>query len=296
LGKADVDASKMIYDTAREDADLEILKMKSEIEDIREESKALGVLQKINYDSAHNDLLKYATLYQVRETKEYRKGGMTWEQFCEKIGESKRTVNDKLKDIRPLVENFQASLAHFSKVPFNKIRYLGRSVQADSAQIDGDTLLIDGVKISLAADNKEEITTAIDTLIETHKEEKQTLQKSLEKQKKKLDDNVKEETKGLAEERDHAIAARDKYKEEVDRLKPFDIAEKDVSWSVEHLENMHDICIKFTVAVKKFTKDERLQEDMTLQAKAEEQIFLMYQMIKDLRMDWDSEYYPNIED
>ena len=92
---------------------------KSEIDIIREESKALGVLQKINYDQAHNELLKYAMLYQVRESKEYKACGLTWEQFCNEIGESKRTVNDKLKDIAPLVDNFQAILAHFSNVPFN---------------------------------------------------------------------------------------------------------------------------------------------------------------------------------
>src|SRR6056297_686086 len=106
---------------------------KTELDMIREESKALGVLQKINYDQAHNELLKYAMLYQVRESKEYKAGGLTWEQFCEEVGEPKRTVNEKLKDIGPLVDNFQASLAHFSSVPFNKIRYLGKELSKNRA-------------------------------------------------------------------------------------------------------------------------------------------------------------------
>lgn len=279
----DIEAMEEACEFERRDADTKLQKMKSEIEDIREESMALGVLQKIHYDHAHNELLKYATLYQVRENKEYRKGGMNWEEFCEKIGESKRTVNEKLKDIRPLVENFQASLAHFSKVPFNKIRYLGRSVRADSAQIDEDTLLIDGVKISLANDNKEEIATAIDTLIETHKQEKENLQKKLEKQKANTDKIIEEETKGLKIERDALV-------KQVERLKPYDIEEKDETWSIEYLEKMERLCSEFEFAARHFIVDKRLGENFPLMAQAASKIYSMNKAISELRIFWEEEF------
>src|SRR6056297_1477881 len=125
---------------------------KTELDMIREESKALGVLQKINYDQAHNELLKYAMLYQVRESKEYKAGGLTWEQFCEEVGELRRSIDRKLKDIEPFVDNFQDKLSQFSKIPFNKIRYLGKIMGQDwdnLSQNTGNSIIINEKSIPI---------------------------------------------------------------------------------------------------------------------------------------------------
>ena len=270
---------------ARIKAEIEIENLKADIDDIRDESKAMGVLQMIKYNSAHNELLKYAMLYQVKKNKEYRKGGMTWQEFCDDFGEPRTTIEDKLRDIRPLVEKCSTDFVSFAKVPFNKVRYLGRSILTDSVKIDNNNLIIDGTKISLELENKEEIASAIDTLIEIHKQEKEDLKKSLEKQKSNTEKIIGEETKGLKVERDALV-------KEVERLKPYDIEEKDVKWSVEHLEKMERLCSKFDFAARHFVMDERLKEDIHLMAKASQLIGFMNRYTSDLKKMWDEDFRP----
>jgi len=283
-----VEAMNSAVDMATREADTKLAQMESEVAAIREESRALGVLQKIKYDQAHNELLKYATLFQVRENKEYKQGGMTWEEFCNEIGEPKKTVNTKLKDIRPLVDNFQASLARFSKVPFNKIRYLGRSLRAESAQTDENSISIDGVTISLEADNKDEISAAIDTLIETHKKEQKDLKNKLQKARKNTDKIVEEETKGLTAERDALV-------KEVARLKPLDIEDRDITWCETYLKDLTGLCIDFEKGIRKMVMDNRIHEDMHVQAKCESMINLMARATRDLQREWDQEFNSDDE-
>lgn len=177
--RSEGDIANEIYSIAKETAEIEIAKMRDEMNAVRTESHALGILQKIKYDNANNELLKHLILYQLKKNKEYLKGGMTWEEFCKSIGEPRRTLEEKLKDISPFVDNLTASFAAFSEVPFNKIRYLGRSIAAESAGFDGNCLIIEDVKIALKPENKDDIEALIDNLKETQK-------KKLEEQNAKI--------------------------------------------------------------------------------------------------------------
>ncbi|MFH1157082.1 MAG: hypothetical protein V1793_25070 [Pseudomonadota bacterium] len=271
------------------ESNLKLQKMENEIDGVRKESFALGVLQKINYDNAHNELIKYATLYQIKQKKEYKDNGMTWEQFCEATGETVRNVDRILKDIEPLYDKFSDKLVNLLEVPFNKIKYLGKSISDNLSKIEDGVLVIDNTKIPLTPDNKEEIEAAIDTLIETHKQEKQALKKDLVKYKKHADKIVEEETKGLKVERDALIR-------EVERLKPFDITEMDSTWSGEHLDKLMMICADFEVNARKFMIDERLHEDMKSQAKGDRIIDTLYRMARQLKSDWDEAFNTDIEE
>lgn len=160
-----------VYDIARRQADKEIAKLKGEIEAIREESQAFGVLKKIEYDISHNQMLKYMVLSRIKQAKEYRKGGLTWAQFCEAIGESVRTADQILKEIRPLVSQFSAKFADFSGVDFSKIRMLGRAISADSAEITEDGMVIIGDEtIPLAPDHRDELQAALERVFEAQQE------------------------------------------------------------------------------------------------------------------------------
>jgi len=254
------------------------------IKDLLEFGKSIGGIQTLTHMSAYSDLLKYATIFQVRENEEYKKIGITWEQYCtDIIGEPKRTVNDKLKDIKPLVDNFRGSLARISKLPFNKIRYLGRTMGQNLPTIENNTLIIDNTPIPITSDNKEEIEAAIDTLIDTHKQEKKDLQKNLEKQKSNTDKIINEETKGLKIERDALV-------KQVERLKPYDIEEKDETWSAEYLEKMERLCSEFEFAARHFIVDERLKENFPLMAQSASKIYSMNKAISELRIFWEEEF------
>ena len=68
--RSEGDIANEIYNIAKETAEIEIAKMRDEMSAVRTESHALGILQKIKYDNAHNELLKYAVLYQLKKNKE----------------------------------------------------------------------------------------------------------------------------------------------------------------------------------------------------------------------------------
>lgn len=156
-----------VYDIARKQADEEIAKLKGEIEAIREESQAFGVLQKIEYDLAHNQMLKYVVLHRIKQAKEYRKkGGMTWVEFCDAIGEPQRTADRILSELQPVMDLVSAKLADFTGMDFSKIRMLGRSVSASLAEITDDGMVVIGDEtIPLSPDYREDLQNALERII-----------------------------------------------------------------------------------------------------------------------------------
>jgi hypothetical protein len=266
-------------------ANLQVTNMKNKLEAVREESRILGFFDKIRYDNNHNEFLKYAALYQIKQKKEYCKEGLTWKAFCDEIGEPRKTVDKKIQEIRPVVEKFVADLATFSGVPFSKIRYLGRFMAgkvADSATFDNNNLLIDGVKIPLSPDNKDEIESAIDALKDTHTKEKETLSKKVEKLEKQKDQLVDEETKGLKVERDALI------KENV-RLKEFEPAQE---WGVKDLENIADLAGKLDSAIRRLSvkMPENIKNDPHEQAVIKMIMVKIHKRLTMLRSDWEDEF------
>lgn len=278
-----VEAMNAAVDMATREAETKLARMEAEIEAIREESRALGILQKISYDNAHNELLKYAMLYQIKQSKEYKKDGMTWEQFCEAAGENVRNVHRVLKDLKPVYDRFSDNLSCFLSVPLNKIRYLGKEFSDNLSENKDGHLILGEEKIPLTPDNKDEIEAAIDTLIESHKKEKQTLKKQVKRYKNQSDKVVAEEVKGLTAERDALV-------KEVARLKEFDPAEKDISWAEAYLAELKDLVAQFEVGVRRMVMDERLHEAMDLQAQCQVFIDTMVRQARGLQQDWDAEF------
>lgn len=169
MGKAEAKAVEEVYNLARQQADAEMAKLRGEIDAIREESLALGVLQKIEYDLAHNQMLKYVVLHRIKQAKEYRKGGLTWVEFCDAIGEPQRTADRILTELQPVMAMVSAKLADFTGMDFNKIRLLGRSVSANLAEIDEDGMvLIAGERIPLTPDHRDDLQAALEQVIETN--------------------------------------------------------------------------------------------------------------------------------
>ena len=212
----------------------------SEIEAIRDESEVTGIVKASNAQRAYSEFVKYASLYQLKQRKEYKKKGMTWDEYCEHIGEQRRTVDRVLKDISPLIGEFSDKLSSALGLPFNKIRMLGKKIGDGFGKLSENELIINEEIIPLTPDNKEEIEAAIDTIIETHKKEQKDLKNKLSKAKKNTDKIIEEETKGLKVERDALV-------KEVERLKPMDITERDITWCEEHLKAMQGVCVEFEI-------------------------------------------------
>jgi len=284
MNDINVDAMHDACNLAKSEADIEIKQMKSEIDAIREESEVAGIVKAANCQSAYSEFVKYAALYNLKQSKGYKKKGMTWVEYCEYIGESRRTVDKILDDIGPITEAFSANLARLLGLPFNKIRMLGQTVGASLAKLAGNELIIDGVIVSLDPDNKEEIEAAIDTLIETHKQEKKDLKKDLANHKKQTDKIVEEETRGLKTEVGALI-------KEVDRLKPFDPTEKDRDWSIDQMKKIRLSSDSLVAACRLFVLDERIDDDFKLQAEVEQHMTEAELGLQDLRRLWTDRFY-----
>ncbi len=277
-----VEAMNNAVEIANTEADAKVASMQADIEGIREESRAIGILQKINYDTAHNELLKYVTLFQIRQSKEYKKGGMTWDQFCEAIGEQRRNVDRVLKDIEPIYNNFSDNLSHLIDLPFNKIRYLGKNLTKKTdnlSEIENGILTIDNTPIPLTPDNKDDIEAAIDTMIESHKREKKELKNKLAYAKAETKRAVSEETKGLALERDTLV-------KEVDRLKKFEPQEKDRDWAVQQMAEITDTILNLASQCQTIVMAEQIETDRHLQAQVEAKITEAEGYLQDIRRTW----------
>lgn len=175
---AQVEASKQIYDIARQEADVEIARLKSEIAAIREEGRIEGYLAKVEYDISHNKFLRLLALYKMKQSKDYKKGGQTWEEFCESHGYPQRTADRLLEELRPIFEQFSCQLADFFGIGFNKIRLLGRAINGQMAEIKDGCLIYDDQIIPLDPDHKDEIEAVIDQIKD--EAEKAKKEKSLE--------------------------------------------------------------------------------------------------------------------
>jgi len=272
-----------VYESAKADAIFEVDKMKIEVEAIREESEALGILKKIDYDITQNEMLKYTVLYRIKESKDYRKGGKTWDEFCESIGEPRRTTDRILNEVAPVIEAFSAKLTNLIGCPLSKIRYLGRTVSANLADFDGNALVFEGQKIPLTPEHKEDIEAVIDTIKETHKKEKEELQAKLKKEAKEKEALSKETIKGLASEKDDLIQANR-------RLKVFDIGDNDLEWSFEQIEVIEGAAQDFNLLCRKFIIDDRLKDDLHLQAKVQTAMTEAKLAIRDLQRLWDETF------
>jgi hypothetical protein len=173
---AQYEAAKEIYDIAKKEGEVAIARLKSELAAEKEESRFEGILAKVDYDILHNKFLKLAILYQVKQSKDYKKGGKTWEEFCDAHGYSRRTADQLFAEMWPLFKEFSAGSAGFSGllgVTFNKIRLLGKSISAGSASFEDGCLIYEGQKIPLTPEYKDDIEAVIDQI----KEEAETAKK-----------------------------------------------------------------------------------------------------------------------
>ena len=161
---------EMAAEIATKESETKLQMVLSEVEAIREEAETTGVLKMVVHQKCHLEFIKYAELYQLKQSKSYKKGGRTWVEYCDEVvGEPQRTVDRILSEIGPIAESFSASLADLLGMPFNKIRMLGRAVGSESAKLAENKLIIDGTEVLLDPENKDEIEAAIGTLYYTIK-------------------------------------------------------------------------------------------------------------------------------
>jgi hypothetical protein len=183
---AQVEAANEIYKVAQEQANQKFDALQAQVDDIREEAQAMGALHAIDANIAYNELMRAVTLQRVKQGKEYKKGGMTWDEFCESLGLARRTVDLMLEDIRPVIEAFSAKFAGFCGMPFSKIRLLGKSISANLAEIKDGTIVYGDESIPLTPENADEIQALIEKIDQDAKAAKEEAEATIRAKDKVL--------------------------------------------------------------------------------------------------------------
>lgn len=141
---SDVEATKQIYDIAREEADLEMTKLRATIEMDKEASFCLGAIKANKAYRDYSAFLDAVVLYRMHKSKEYKKAGLTWEEFCEAAGYPRRTAETIITDVAPFFAVFAQNLPVLAGINIHDIRWLGKIEAANAAALseDGKTLII----------------------------------------------------------------------------------------------------------------------------------------------------------
>ncbi len=119
---------------------------------------------------AQHRFMKLVEMKAMKESKKYSEElGMSWEQYCNYCGESRRTVDDQLQDLKPFKSEFLARLAEAFGTELHKIKYLGEAISAKSAGIKGNLLIYDGREIAIVPENKDQIQEVLDQIENAYK-------------------------------------------------------------------------------------------------------------------------------
>lgn len=183
-----------VYRIAREDADAEIAYMKDRLESTGVERELIGFIKRGHVQRRFDDLLDAVALYKAKTTKEHKRAGLTWAEFCEHAGYEVRTADRIIADLRPVFEAFSDNLSNFAKVRLNKIRYLGKSL-SDNCPIstDANNVIIGDDVIPFAPENIDDINAAIETLkdrLDKQEKDHAATIKASERVQKDLHDNL----------------------------------------------------------------------------------------------------------
>ncbi len=141
---AEVEAAKEIYNVARKEADLEMARLKEGIQAEKDDSFALGAIKANKAHRGFSEFLDALVLYQAHKNKTYKKGGLTWEAFCEAAGYERRTADNIISDIAPVFEGFSENVSVFAGVGLKQIRYLGKADAEKFSGFDAEGNLIIG--------------------------------------------------------------------------------------------------------------------------------------------------------
>jgi hypothetical protein len=300
MGKVEVKTMEAIEEAGRLKGEMERIKLQDKltelennVEMIRQEAMSDAKIQTTGCNIAFNQLLRYAEFYKVKQAKEYRKQGRTWAEFCSEHGEECRTIDNILKDLRPVYENFSEKISIFLNMPLSKIRYLGKGLSEFSekfSETEDGALLIDGQKIELTPENKDEIEAAIDAMQETHANETKALKADVKKYKNNAEKMVAEETKALNLERKALI-------ERVDRLEKFAPDDKDPeTWMIDQMKVIEKMVLEFDVACRRVVMDERIVDNMPVIGQVEGLMQSVELALKMLRDTWTERFLADWEE
>lgn len=173
MSKAEVEAVEEMVALARQDAETELARVKSEQADrerrIAECHEAIGRVQAAQALSKFGNVAGLVWLKDARDTKVYKDlpGVGTWDKFCERLGMSRRKAEEDLENLATFGEQFMATVAGL-RVGYRELKKLRRSAADGQLLIADNAVTIGGELIPLDAEHREDLQIALEAVIETN--------------------------------------------------------------------------------------------------------------------------------
>jgi len=168
---ADVAAMDDVYRIAMERGKEVETRLRSEMEAVRVDAEARGILKTLAYQDAQNQMIRAAVFYRVHQAKTYKSLGLTWAQFCEANGTPVETVRDWLRSLRPVFEAFSAKTAEICGYEPRKIKYLGEAFSAKTAENSNGDIIYKGERFSFTSEGRDDFQALLDRIEEDAKRE-----------------------------------------------------------------------------------------------------------------------------
>ncbi|MEN6422546.1 MAG: hypothetical protein ABFD76_11450 [Smithella sp.] len=132
-----------------------------------------GSIKTLKFQKSQSGFFYLLKMKEIKESKAYRDlFDMSWEKFCEYVGENRRWIDEQLADLKPFKVEFLEDFLQFSGVTLNKIKYLGDLNAEVNSGINGNAITYNGETIPVDQEHAEEIQSLFETLEENHKKEK----------------------------------------------------------------------------------------------------------------------------
>ncbi len=126
-----------------------------------------GRVQALTLMSKFGDIASFVCLKEIKESKLYRDlpNVGTWEDFCNYLGKSRRTVDEQLQNLNVLGEEFLAICRQFS-LSYKDLRKLRKIANNGDLTISDKSAIIAGESIPLDPEHKDDLEAAIESLLE----------------------------------------------------------------------------------------------------------------------------------
>lgn len=171
-------------------------------------------------------------LKQVKDSKIYKDipGVETWETFCNRLGKSRRLIDENIQNLSLLGEEFLATCRQFS-LGYKDLRKLRKSVSDGTMIIDGDFVVIGEERIPISPDHKDDLEAAFESILDDKDRQLEEANVTL-----KAKDRVLGEKERVINKQEEVIT---KYEREI-KARGFEPGEENF---IQEMENMKTILV-----------------------------------------------------
>ena len=212
MGKAEVKAVEDVYQVGRQQSAAEVAELKAKLQESAERERllanyhqAVGQIKTANMFAEFASISALIWIQQMRETKAYKEIG-TWETFCESVGFTRQHIEDQLKNLAVLGENFLQTVCGLG-VGYRDLRKLRQLTHDGVIEIDSEAVQIGDERIPLDPSHREDLEAALERLIDAKNEllqEKDAVIRSNEKLLQSKQDLIHRQEKDLKRYEDEA--------------------------------------------------------------------------------------------